>query len=348
MKLYGKDIKREDVSKYIGDISMIADAREGVLAAGKADGVRVIDVKTGSGLCFSVLPTRGMDIAWTDYKGVPVSYISKTGVTHPAYFEKDGLSFLRGFFCGLVTTCGLTYFGAPCEDQGEELGLHGRISNIPAHDVSVTKEWEGDEYVMRIRGKVSESSVFQENLILTREITARMGDKSLKIKDTVENIGFDEQPFMLLYHCNFGYPIVSEDTILIEPEMTKVRSRDAAGDLKRYAEFQKPAHGYAEQVFYHDLPTVKDNKTYACLYNKTISLGAYVKFNREQFSHFGQWKMMGEGDYVVGLEPSTAIPEGRAKVRELGELEMIQPREKRTFEMEIGIVESEWEARHVL
>jgi len=340
MELYGKKQTKREFLKYVGDISQVADAREGTITAGKADGVRSIDVKTGSGFEFTVLPTRGMDISWASYKGNAVSFVSKTNVVHPAYFEKDGFGFLRGFFCGLVTTCGLTYFGAPCTDNGEALGLHGRISNIPASDVSVVKTWEGDDYVMRIRGKVTESSMFNEKIVLTREIETRLGARSVKIKDTIENEGFDEQPFMILYHCNFGYPIVSEDTVLIEPEGTRVVARDAEGIAQKCAEFQTPTHDYKEQVFYHDIPKSIGDYAYACLYNKTIGLGAYVKFNRNQFSHFGEWKMMGEGDYVVGLEPSNAIPEGRDVVRKRGELEFIKPGEVKTFEMEIGVVES--------
>ncbi|MDC7289390.1 aldose 1-epimerase family protein [Blautia schinkii] len=336
MELYGKKMSRVEFTKYVGDISQIADARESILSSGKADGVRAVDVRTGSGFQFTVLPTRGMDIAWAEYKGQAVSFIGKAGVTHPAYFEKDGLSFLRGFFCGLVTTCGLTYFGAPCTDEGQELGLHGRISNIPAQNVCVKKYWEGDEYIIKISGQVTESSVFGENLVLTREIETKLGAKSVKITDTVENIGFDQQPLMILYHCNFGYPIVNENTVLIEPEGTVVQARDSEGVVEKCFEFQKPTHGYQEQVFYHNVPA---DKVKAVLYNPEIRLGAYVAFHKNQFSHFGEWKMMGEGDYVVGLEPSNAIPEGRDVVRARGELEFIQPGEKRKFELEIGIVE---------
>ena len=336
MELYGKKMTKEEFMKYVGDPSQIADARPCVLSEGKADGVRAIEVKTGGGLHFTVLPTRGMDIAWAEYNGKALSFISKTGVTHPAYFEKDGLSFLRGFFCGLVTTCGLTYFGAPCEDDGQSLGLHGRISNTPADSVCIEKYWDGDEYILKIRGQVRESSVFGENIVLIREIETKLGGKSLKITDKIQNQGFNQQPFMLLYHCNFGYPIVSENTILIEPKGTIVTARDSEGVVEKCFEFQKPTHDYAEQVFYHKLP---GKETKAVLYNPDVNLGAYVAFSTEQFSHFGEWKMMGEGDYVVGLEPSNAIPEGRDVVRRRGELEYIQPGEEKLFELEIGVVE---------
>lgn len=68
-----------------------------------------------------------------------VSWISKTGVVSPAYYEKDGKNFLRGFFGGLVTTCGLKNIGRAYG----EMGLHGRISNTPAENISKYCAWEG-------------------------------------------------------------------------------------------------------------------------------------------------------------------------------------------------------------
>ncbi|MEI6101060.1 MAG: aldose 1-epimerase family protein [Eubacteriales bacterium] len=348
MELYGKKITKKTISSYVGDISQIADAKESVMTSGKADGVRVIDVKTGSGLCFTVVPSRCLDIGWAEYKGMPLALMSKSGMTNPAFFEKDGLSFLRNFFCGLMTTCGLTYFGAPCVDEGEKLGLHGRVGNIPAQDVSVQKEWEGDDYVIRIRGRVQQSSIFFENLVLTREIVVRMGGKTIQVHDRVENCGFTEQPFMLMYHCNFGYPLVSEDTTL-HTSKTTVTTRDAEAEqgLGAYASFQTPVPGFAEQVFYHDMQPAADGSIYACLFNNKLGLGAYVKSNKNQLNYLVEWKMMGAGDYVVGLEPATWKPEGRAEARRRGELLFIQPGEIKEFNVEFGILESLEEIKNI-
>ncbi|HCR82159.1 MAG TPA: DUF4432 domain-containing protein [Lachnospiraceae bacterium] len=341
MRLYGEEIEKKEFLKKIGDMSMLADAREGILTSGKGDGVRIIDIKTGGGLEFTVLPTRGMDIAWAEYKGIPLSYISKTGVVHPSYFEARGDAFLRNFFCGLVTTCGLTSFGTPEKDGAEELGLHGRISNTPAEDVCVDKEWNGNDYTIKARGKIKESCVFKENLCLTREITTGLGKKSFVIKDIVENKGYDESPFMLLYHINLGYPVVSRESVLLTPEGTSVCARDDVGEVEKYNVFQEPEHGYKEQVFYLDIPAVKDNCSYAAIFNRKLNLGVYVKFDREAFTNFSEWKMMGEGEYVVGMEPATARPEGRKKARENGELIMLKPEEKKVYTFEIGVFEDE-------
>lgn len=349
MELYGKKITKNNVSKYVGDISQIADAREAKLTSGKADGVRVIDVKTGSGLAFTVVPSRCLDIAWTEFKGIPIAHISKTGMVSPAFYDKEGLEFLRGFYCGMMTTCGLTYLGAPCVDEGKKLGLHGRISNMPAMDVSVQKEWEGDDYVIRIKGKVQESCVFNENLVLSREISVKMGGKSICVKDSIENLGFEEQPLMLLYHVNFGYPIVSEDTVLITPKAkTVARDAEAQKGINDFMKFQEPTPGYHEQVFYHDVEPSADGFIFAALFNVKIGLGAYVKSNKKQLKHLMEWKMMGGSDYVVGLEPSNCKPEGRGKARERGELETIKPGETRCFELEFGILESKEEIDRII
>jgi len=340
MELYGKKITKKTISSFVGDISQIADAKEAIMTSGRADGTRVIEVKTGSGLAFTVVPSRCMDIAWAEYKGMPFAHISKSGMANPAFYEKDGLSFLRNFFCGLMTTCGLTYLGAPCVDEGEELGLHGRVSNIPAQDVSVSRQWEEDDYVIRIKGQMHQSCIFFENLVLTREITVKMGGKSIRVHDTVENCGFAESPFMLLYHCNFGYPIVSPDTVLITPK-SKVTPRDTEAEkgMGNYTEFQTPTAGYAEQVFYHDMESTADGSIYACLFNEKLGLGAYVKSNKNQLPYLVEWKQMGAGDYVVGLEPSICKPEGRAEARRRGELMFIQSGEIKAFDLELGIVE---------
>lgn len=349
-KIFGKELSRGEVMKRVGDISQIADARESILTSGKGESVRAIDVKTGSGLEFTVLPSRGMDIAWTGYQGKPVSFISKAGIVRPDVYEKDGLSFLRSFTCGMVTTCGLTYMGAPCEDEGEALGLHGRISNIPAQDVSVFKEWTGDDFLIRVRGKVSESAMFGENMVLTRVIETKLGAKSFCVHDLVENIGFNDQPFMILYHINFGYPVVSENSRLIQSERPIVTARDEEAEkgLDSYDQFEKPVHGYSEQVFFHDTHCSDKEEAYGCIFNDELQYGAYLKYSLKDFTHFGVWKMMGEGDYVVGLEPGNWYPLGRAEARKRGELKILAPGEKAEFHYEIGVVESEEEIQKIM
>ena len=63
---------------------------------------------------------------------------------------------------------------------------------------------------MRVRGVVEETIIYGEFLRLTRTITSRLGSNVLEIDDTVENLAFQPAPLMLMYHCNFGFPLLDE------------------------------------------------------------------------------------------------------------------------------------------
>lgn len=329
--LFGDHYNKTEVRKRIGDVSQIAGATPFCYTSGKAKGTSAIEVRNGSGLRFIVLPDRGMDISFAEFQGIPLSYVSKTGVVSSVHYDEP--DFLRSFSAGLLTTCGLTYMGAPCRDEGRALGAHGRISNTPAYDIGITQEWLNDEdYVITVRGKVRESIVFGEDMVLTRTITVKMGDNRIMIHDEVENKGFQPTPLMLLYHMNFGYPVVSPDTIL-ETNCVHPRARDerAMEGMNATAAFSGPVHGYEEQVFYRD--AVKTG--YAALKNRRLNLGVRVEFSGEQLPYLIEWKQMGEQEYVVGLEPATWVPEGRAKARECGELLYLQPQSIKKLDLAV-------------
>ena len=341
-KLFGGEYTKLELLKRVGDLSQVADFQPCVLQNGKEKGVLAYQCRTGGGLRFTVLPDRGMDIAWAEYMEKPLSFISKTGVVSPAMYDERGMHFLRSFFAGTLTTCGLTQMGAACEDQGQPLGQHGRISNTPAADVAVSKKWEGDEYRMSLTGTMRQSRVFEENLTLTRKITASLGGKKFLIEDTVVNEGFDRQPFMLLYHMNFGFPLVDQGARVFTCGYHSMRARDqeAQKGIDSFADITAPVHGYAEQVYYYDLKD-REDVVYAGVYNPKQKLGVYIKYFKSQLPYMIEWKQVGEGDYTVGLEPATWYPEGRAEARRRGELAFIEPWEEKHFNMEYGIIDGE-------
>ena len=50
--------------------------------------------------------------------------------------------------------------------------------------------------------------LFGENLLLTRTISTRLGANQFTLKDVVRNEGYRSTPHIMLYHCNFGFPVV--------------------------------------------------------------------------------------------------------------------------------------------
>ena len=341
-RLYGRDYTRHDLARRMGLMEQVAGIRLIEFADGAGRGVRAALLRTGSGLSATILIDRGLDIYDADYRGAALAWVSPIGPKHPAYFEEPGRGWLRSFYGGLVVTCGLSSAGAPSVDQGEALGLHGRISHTPASNVHTGGIWQGDDYVVFIEGDLRETRVFGENLLLHRRIEARAGGKTISIYDTVRNEGFQRVPHMMLYHCNFGFPVIDDGARLVTGARSVMpRDDDARPGIGEYDRFTGPIPGYREQVFYHDIPAGSDGYVTASIVNPGFNggegLGVYVRYRQRELPRFTEWKMIGEDVYCVGLEPANCLVEGRAKERERGTLQFLDPGEERSYHIEIGI-----------
>ena len=345
-KVFGSEYSKDELLKRVGDISQIAGVRSVVLDDGTERGVRAVEFRTGSGLNFTALADRGLDISGAEFNGQSLAWRSAGGDTSPAYFEPEGLGWLRSFPGGLVITCGLTYAGATTVDQGKELGLHGRVSNLPASNVYADAEWQGDSYVMWAQGKVRETFVFGPNVEMTRHISAKLGEPRLWIHDKVTNHGYEEIEHMMLYHCNIGFPVVDEGSRLIAP-VAECRPRDEVAEdgKEKYAEFPAPTAKWAEKVYYLEMAADSDGMVTAALVNPKFNngqgFGIYMKYPKRELPKFIEWKNPGEGTYVVGMEPANCLVEGRAKERERGTLQFLKPGETREYHLEIGVITSQ-------
>jgi galactose mutarotase-like enzyme len=333
-------MEKAETLKYIGNISQIGYCRHYTLSEGYARGMRAADISTGSGLQFTVLPDRGLDISLASYKGINLVYLTCNGETHPSFFEPEGIGWLRTFAAGLLTTCGLTYLGSPCEDNGELLGLHGRYSTIPASRFSDLSGWVGDKYQFKLKGTIEEGHLFGNKLRMEREISSVGGQNIIRIKDTVTNFGSKPGPYTILYHMNFGYPLLTEDAeLLINPSETQPRDADAVPGLKDFRKFIKPQPEYREQVFYHTMKGDLNGSTSVTLVNRKQRISVKITFNIKQLPFVNQWKMMGYGEYVLGIEPSNVLCKSRNILREEKSLPVLQPGESSTNEIEIEINE---------
>ena len=130
--------------------------------------------------------------------------MSKTGIVSPTHYESYGMNWLHSFFAGGLTTCGLLNVGGPEKVMhpviGErEYGLHGRISNAAAEQVSLFEDYENGVYKMKVSGLVKEGILHGESLTLRREITTEFGKSEFTIRDTVTNRAATPQDIMLLY-----------------------------------------------------------------------------------------------------------------------------------------------------
>ena len=74
--LFGQEFTRSDLLQRVGNISQVAGVRLMTLEDGSEKGVQIIEARTGTGFRFNVLPSRGMDISYAEYKGIPLSWRS--------------------------------------------------------------------------------------------------------------------------------------------------------------------------------------------------------------------------------------------------------------------------------
>lgn len=327
-ELYGREWTRAELIQYVGHMDQIAGIRAQESVDGTAKDSRAFQVYTGSGLSFRVLADRALDISACQYRGKAVAWASAVGEVHPAYYETEGLGWLRSFPGGLMTTCGLDHFGAPIGDYG----IHGRISNLPAKQASYRTYWQDDEYMLEITGQVRQARLFGENLVLKRRIWTQLGSSTIWVEDSVTNEGFEPVPHMILYHCNLGFPLINSDTVLhIDAEQTIARDADAEVGLHEWMHFQAPTPGYSEQVFRH-APRA-DEAGWVTVRVQNPMLKLQLRYDSTTLPHLFQWKMMGQGAYVLGIEPANSADiEGKRQ-----DVPMLEAGESRTYSLEFTI-----------
>jgi hypothetical protein len=322
----------------LGDVAQIASGRIVRLQDGPEDGVRAVDVRVAGGIHALVLADRGMDIGPAWYQGHPLGWQSPTGVVHPAYFRDD--VWLRSFHGGLLFTAGLQNVGNPATDGAESHGLHGRISNVPAHDVRAEVRDDGDGLAVVVQGSVRETTVYGVDLVLHRRLRFPAGEPVIEIHDEIENRGFTDAPVFVLYHFNVGHPIVDEGSSWIGPPHTAhgwdETSQSAEGE---HGTFTAPDAAFPVQVFEHRLADAASTSVTVGIVNDgypaTDGIGLTVTYDATQLPRLWQWRMLGEGLYLTGIEPANCGLLGRVAERESGTVQMLAPMERLTFDLTV-------------
>ncbi|MBV7333455.1 aldose 1-epimerase family protein [Chloroflexi bacterium TSY] len=345
--LFGKSYTKRELLDHVGDMSQLAGVRRAELVEGNERGADLIEVFNASGLSFSVLPGRALDIASAHYKGMSLCFRGNTGDVGPAFYEPQGYGWMRGFFGGLLTSCGMTFVGHPevdPEEENVELGLHGRLANIPAKGVLAEGAWDGDEYVVRVRGKMREAEVFATNLELTREISTVLGERSLRITDRIENLSVDPSPLMMVYHTNPGFPILDAGTRLVfKSKKSTEWLEDQEVGPDEYTVVQPPQKDAHDDVYVHRPIADANGNVNVGLINDRLKLGLYWTFPISEIPILNQWQHFHRGTYVTGIEPGNCSVLGRAWNRKHETLQHIQPDEVREFHLEIGVLDGEEE-----
>lgn len=326
-------------NQYIGHPSQLLRINNYKMVGGFADGLRAADIQNGR-ISVTVSADRGMDIPFLNYKGVNIGYIAPCGMVSPQYYDDKDMGFFRGFTAGFLTTCGLTHMGAPSEVDGQKYGMHGRESNIPAKNFCTKLISDETSMAAVLSGEMDQALLFGEKLSLERRFKIAYDQKFFHFTDRVTNNGFSRTQHMLLYHFNIGYPMLDESAEILIPAKTVAgREPYSQFDIANRLHVPSPIHKYREMCYFYKLKHDPQNCSCVAVYNHNRGLGICIEFDTSVLDHFTQWKMVGEGEYVIGLEPGNATPLGVEKEKALGHLKYLEAGETRTYEFTISVLE---------
>lgn len=321
------------------------------LHGGKQEGVDVIVINNGK-LSFTVIPTRGMSVLKVTMGDITLGWNSPVKeVVHPQFInlqERGGLGWLEGFNEWIVR-CGVEWAGHPGKDKfinntGDEaemdLTLHGKIGNIPASEVEVVIDRQTPNRI-RIRGRVNERMFYGPKLELWTEISTEVGSNIFRIEDSLKNYSIYDQEFQIIYHANYGPPLLEQGSrFVVAAKEVRPFNAHAGKSLNQFAEYAAPTKGFIEQV-YGILPFADaNNRTTVMLHNTAGDKAVTMTYDVTQLPYFTLWKnttAMEEG-YVTGLEPGTGFPANRSIERKAGRVPKLKPNETRQFAIDVAIL----------
>jgi len=303
---------------YIGNEGQLVTLRRVTIDEGKARGTQVIEVATAGGLSVDILPDNGLDIGQVRFRGRNMTFITKNGLVSPERMLPYENEFLHYFPGGLVYTCGLRSAGPANRDGDEWHPLHGRYHGTPAEQVAARVE---DGHVV-IAGVVRDTALFGQVLELKRTISIGCEDAVIEIRDEVSNLAPRDEEIMMVYHCNFGYPLLSETAELTLPEAreTLPRTEFARQGLNKTTTFEPPVDNEEERCFFQKM---KD-EFHVTLSNSAISTRMDMEWSGDTLPIMVEWRSMASGDYALGLEPSNSTIMGRRAQREDGTLPVLK------------------------
>jgi hypothetical protein len=308
------------------------------LHGGKQEGVDLLVLNNGR-LRIILIPTRGMSILSVTEGNVRLGWDSPVKeVVNPRNINlqsRGGLGWLEGFNEWLVR-CGLEYAGHPGTDQfvnnvGDkatmELTLHGRVGNTPASEVEFAVE-KKPPYRIHLRGRVDERMFYGPKLELWTDLSTEPGSGSFRIEDAITNRGPDPQEFEIIYHTNYGKPLLEEGSTFVGAVAHLAPFNvNAAKGMDGWMRYGPPTPGFIEQVYNLTPLADPDGKTLAMLRNRARDKAVVLEWNTHDLPYFTLWKnTVAKGDgYVTGLEPGTNFAYNRRLEREAGRVQKLAP-----------------------
>jgi galactose mutarotase-like enzyme len=191
--------------------------------------------------------------------------------------------------------------------------------------------------IVVVEGIMQQSALHGENLTLRRRVSSVIGSDTFTVDDVVTNEGPGEQPHMILYHVNLGWPLVEDGAVLSVPSQEIVPRDDvAAQGLANSSLITAPTPDALERVYLHTFEGTGHRDV--SLENHRIGVALRMRFDLAALPVMYQWSLFREGSNVLGLEPANcAGVHGRAQTRADGNLPILQPGESVAYRIDFRL-----------
>jgi hypothetical protein len=365
MRISGWNYRRAELLRRVGNLAQVGGISLMEYAEGHSRGVRSLDIRTGTGFRFEVLPDRGLDVGRAEYQGINLAWLAPKMFPAPWYYEGghgDPYSFVRTALGGLFNTCGLVHIGnnaeLPTGQYGygtrmtETYGIHDRISMTPADRFNYGEDWDGERCRLWVAGTVRQELAYGENLLLERRYDTELGGSHFTISDVVRNDGYYPSPHQILYHFNIGFPLVDSTSELLCT--TAEDAEDLAASLsnfdkgtaerEKFRNYVEPQKRFGVEAYGIRMAANANGQVGVALINRAVrrergGVGVYLRYQSKQLPHYIAWRQMAEGLYAVGLEPATNPFSTPAALSEQGYPVTLEPGEERRYELEFGVLD---------
>ncbi len=324
------------------------------LHGGKQTGVDTIIINNGK-MTITLIPTRGMGIFDVKMDGERIlgwdSPVKE--IVNPAFIElesRGGLGWLDGFN-EMMVRCGYEWTGHPgVDDNGRLLSLHGRAQNTPASTVKVIID-DTPPHKITIQGEVSERTFKMAELVTMTQFEVVPGSATFALHDELTNKADYDDEYQIIYHSNFGTPILEKGAKFTAAASEVSPFNDYAKDgLKDWQTYLGPTKGYDEMVFnFKPIGDAKGN-TLAVLHNAEASKGVAVGYNVKQLPVLTLWKNTDtkQQGYVTGIEPGTSYAYNTKFQRPLGLVPTIKAGETKAFDVTYTVLTNKKDVKSAL
>ena len=328
MRINDTEYTRTELMRRVGSLAQVGGVQLFEHEEGHARGTRALEFRTGSGLRFHVEPDRGFDVGFAEYQGTGLCWQPSKGLAGPWYYEGDldDYAWLRVGLGGLFNTAGLVSMGTPqtvatdgfgfTQRMTARYGTHDRIAVTPASTFTHGQRWEGDRCLLWAEGTVRQEIAYGEHLVLERRYETEIGATSFRVSDTVTNEGWFPTPHQLLYHINLGFPLLGAGAEVLaatdgEPDDLSFSTADEAGGSgSRWRTVTDPVEGFTHEGYVVSMRPGSDGWVSVALVNRGLrpevgGLGVALRYDARTLPVYVAWRMMREGLYAIGMEPST-------------------------------------------